>query len=208
MKTARFTAVLLLALLAGAGSAMPQEQHPWPGNDRGWQGQGEPRGGNGGGHMGDWLRNHRSLPPAEQQRELQSDPGFRRLPPDRQEQLRERLQKFNNLPPDRQNLMLQRMDTFNRLSPAQKDRARDAFAQFRGLPEDRRHMVAHAFHDLQGLSPQQRQQVLNSPSMRGTFSDQERNMLRSMTDLNLGPGPGQTSGHPGTARPMGPPPGW
>src|SRR4051812_32457182 len=32
------------------------------------------------GHVGDWLRHYKDVPPAEQERELQSDPAFRRLP--------------------------------------------------------------------------------------------------------------------------------
>ncbi|MGA7591351.1 MAG: hypothetical protein WBW02_12625, partial [Candidatus Sulfotelmatobacter sp.] len=42
------------------------------------------------GHAGDWLRHYRALPPAERERALQNDPGFRRLPPERQQLLRRR----------------------------------------------------------------------------------------------------------------------
>ncbi len=74
------------------------------------------------GHAGDWLRRYKDLPPQEQERALQNDPGFRRLPPARQQLLRQRLQHFSNLPPQRQLQMLNRMETWEHLTPAQSSR--------------------------------------------------------------------------------------
>src|SRR5215467_10504331 len=74
-------------------------------------------------HAGDWLRQYKDLPPAEQERALQNDPWFKRLPPARQQQLRERLQNFSNLPPQRQLRVLNRMDTWEHLTPEQKQQA-------------------------------------------------------------------------------------
>lgn len=61
----------------------PQQRHgaPPPASQRQQaprqqQGRPQPRG-----HAGDWLRRYKDLPPAEQERELQNDPAFRRLPP-------------------------------------------------------------------------------------------------------------------------------
>src|ERR1700752_4516628 len=50
------------------------------------------------GHLGDWLRRYKNVPPWEQERALQSDPAFRRLPPDQQQLLRQRPQYFSSLP--------------------------------------------------------------------------------------------------------------
>ena len=109
------------------------------------------------GHAGDWLRRYKDLPPAEQERELQNDPAFRRLSPERQQRLRQRLQHFSSLPPQQQLQMLNRMETWEHLTPEQKQQARQIFGQMRQLPPDRRHMVMTAMRDLRGMPPDQRE---------------------------------------------------
>ena len=37
------------------------------------------------------------------------------------------------------------------------------------------------------MPPEARNQVLNSDEFRNNFTDEERDLLRGMTDLNLGP---------------------
>src|SRR5579871_497410 len=139
------------------------------------------------GHAGDWLRRYKDLSPQEQERALQSDPGFRRLPPARQQLLRQRLQHFSNLPPQRQLQMLNRMETWEHLTPEQKQQARQVFSQMRQLPPERQRMVTTAVRDLRAMPPDQREQIINSPRFRGMFSDQERDMMRGATRLPLAP---------------------
>ena len=139
------------------------------------------------GHAGDWLRRYKDLPPAEQERELQSDPAFRRLPPERQQRLRQRLQHFSSLPPQQQLRMLNRMETWEHLTPEQKQQARQIFGQMRQLPLDRRRMVMTAMRDLRGMPPDQREAVIDSDRFKGMFSDQEREMMRGATRLPLAP---------------------
>jgi hypothetical protein len=180
---------LCLALFIGAGPlALSQEHHAEKS-----RGEGEPHWNSSSrehapaARPGDWLRRYANLPPAEQQKALEKDPGFRSLPPERQARLRQRLQEFASRPPAQREQMLNRMATFSRLNPEQRERARDVFQQFRNLPPDRRQMVRDAYRNLTALSPEQRRQVLDSPALRSNFTDQEREMLRGMTDLNLGP---------------------
>lgn len=142
------------------------------------------------GHAGDWLRRYKDLPPAEQERELQNDPGFRRLPPQQQQQLRQRLQHFSNLPPQQQLRMLNRMETWEHLTPEQKQQARQVFGQIRQLPPDRQRMVNTAIHDLRSMPSDQRERVINSDRFKGIFSDQERDMMRGATRLPLAPAEG------------------
>src|SRR6185437_16699796 len=52
-------------------------------------------------HRGDWLRKYMTLPPHQQEQQLQSDPAFRSLPPDRQNHLLDRLRKFNSQSPEK-----------------------------------------------------------------------------------------------------------
>ncbi|HTW58656.1 MAG TPA: DUF3106 domain-containing protein [Terriglobales bacterium] len=146
------------------------------------------------GHAGDWLRRYKDLSPAEQERELQRDPGFRRLPLAQQQLLRQRLQHFSSLPPQQQLRMLNRMETWEHLTPAQKQQARQVFNQFRRLPPDRQRMVATAVHDLRGMPPDQRERVIDSPRFRGMFSDQERDMIRGASRLPLAPPEGEENG--------------
>ena len=139
------------------------------------------------GHVGDWLRRHKDLPPAEQERALQNDPGFRRLPPERQQQLRERLHHFSSLPPQQQQHILDNMDRWAHLTPGQKQQARQVYGQMQQLSPDRRRMVTTAVRDLRAMPPYQREQVIDSNRFRGVFSPEERDIMRGATRLPLAP---------------------
>ena len=175
------TMAISVPFLAHAGVfRAPQQKHSAPPPQR--QFAARPHG-----HAGDWLRRYKDLPPAEQERELQSDPAFRRLPPERQQRLRQRLQHFSSLPPQQQLRMLNRMETWEHLTPEQKQQARQIFGQMRQLPLDRRRMVMTAMRDLRGMPPDQREAVIDSDRFKGMFSDQEREMMRGATRLPLAP---------------------
>jgi hypothetical protein len=149
-----------------------------------------------GGHAGDWLRRYKDMPPAEQERALQNDPGFRRLPPAQQQQLRQRLQHFSGLPPQQQLRMLNRMETWEHLTPEQKQQARQIFGQIKQLPPDRQRAVGTAIHDLRPMTPEQRERIINSDRFKGMFSGQEREMMRGATRLPLAPAEGGEVGPP------------
>jgi hypothetical protein len=138
-------------------------------------------------HAGDWLREYKDLPPEEQEKALQSDPAFRRLPPARQQRLRDRLQTFSSLPPQEQLRLLNRMDTWEHLTPDQKNQARQVFREMKQLPPDRRRLVHKEIDDLRAMPPDEREQAINSDRMKGTFSDQERELMRGATHLPLAP---------------------
>lgn len=138
-------------------------------------------------HRGEWLRKYGSLPPSEQEQQLKQDPGFRNLPPERQNQLLDRLHNFNNQPPEKKQQILNRMETFEHMTPEQQSAARNLYQQYRGLPDAQRSKVSQAYRRLRGMPPEARNQVLNSEEFRNNYSDQERDLLRSMTDLNLAP---------------------
>ena len=142
------------------------------------------------GHAGDWLRHYKDLPPAEQERELQKDPGFRHLPPAQQQVLRQRLRHFSSLPPQEQLRVLNRMETWEHLTPEQKTQARQIFNQMRKLPPTRQVMVSRAVHDLRSMPPDQRDRIIDSPRFRGVFTDQEREMIRGASRLPLAPAEG------------------
>ncbi len=138
-------------------------------------------------HAGDWLRRYQGLPPAERERALQNDPGFRHLSPERQQLLRQRLQHFSSLPPHQQQRMLNRMETWEHLTPGQKQEARQLFGRMQQLPPDRRRMVSTAIRDLRAMPPGQREQIIDSNRFRGVFSPEERDIMRGATQLPLAP---------------------
>jgi hypothetical protein len=142
------------------------------------------------GHAGNWLRHYKDLPPAQQRRELERDPQFRKLPPQRQAQLQKRLQHFSSLPPQQQERVLNRMETWEHLTQDQKRQARQLFQQFKQLPPDRRQAVNRAIRNMRGLTPEQRDQLINSDQYRYAFSPQERSILRGVSQLPLASGDG------------------
>jgi Protein of unknown function (DUF3106) len=136
-------------------------------------------------HRGDWLRKYGSLPPSEQEQKLQSDPAFRSLSPDKQSRLMERLKKFNNQPPEKKAQILNRMETYEHMTPQQQEAARSLYSQYRGLPDDQKSKINQAYRRLRGMPPSAREELLNSPEFRNNFTDDERNLLRGMADLNM-----------------------
>jgi hypothetical protein len=134
-------------------------------------------------HRGDWLRKYGALPSNQQEQQLKQDPNFRNLAPQDQQRLLERLRNFNSLPPDSKARVLDRMETFEHLTPQQQRQVRGLFQQYKSLPEDRQGKVSQAYHQLRDLPPDQRNQLLSSDEYRNSFNDQERDLLRGMTDL-------------------------
>ena len=131
-------------------------------------------------HLAQWMERHSNLPPAEQQRALENEPGFRDLPPPTQQRMRDRLTQLNNMSPEQRRRIIDRTEAMERLTPPQRQQVRGAMQQLGGLPEDRRRLVARAFRDLREMPQPQRQAILNSDRFRGQFSDQERSTLSSL----------------------------
>jgi hypothetical protein len=131
-------------------------------------------------HLPQWMAHHSNLSPAEQQRALENEPGFRDLPPQTQQRLRNHLAQLNNMTPEQRRRTVEHTEAMERLTPSQREQFRGAMQQYSGLPEDRRRLVARAFRDLREMPPPQRQAILNSDRLRGQFSEQERNTLSGL----------------------------
>jgi hypothetical protein len=138
-------------------------------------------------HRGDWLRKYMALPPAEQEQKLQNDPAFRSLSPDKQNHLLDRLRKFNSQPPEKKAQILNRMETFEHMTPEQQQTARSLYSRYRSLPNNQQAKISQAYRQLRGMPPSAREQLLNSDEYRNNFTDDERDLLRGMADLNVGP---------------------
>ncbi|MGB8771418.1 MAG: DUF3106 domain-containing protein [Candidatus Korobacteraceae bacterium] len=138
-------------------------------------------------HRGDWLRKYMALPPDQQEKQLEQDPSFRNLPAEKQNHLLDRLRKFNSQPPEKKAQILNRMETFEHMTPEQQAAARNLFERYRNLPDDQKTKVSQAYRRLRGMPPQARNQLLSSDEFRTGFTDDERDLLRGMTDLNVEP---------------------
>jgi len=138
-------------------------------------------------HKGDWLRKYGNLPPSQQEQQLKQEPAFRNLTPAQQNQLLDRLRNFNSQPPEKKQQILNRMETFEHLTPAQQETARNLFQRYHSLPEDQRAKVSQAYRRLRGMPPEARNQLMNSEEFRSDYTDEQRDLLRGMTDLNLTP---------------------
>jgi len=131
-------------------------------------------------HLAQWMDRHSNLPLPQQQKALESEPGFRDLPAETQQRMRDRLTQLNSMPLEQRRRLLERNEAMANLSAPQRQQVRGAMQQFSSLPQDRRRLVARAFRDLREMPDPQRQAILNSDRFRGQFSDQERSTLTNL----------------------------
>jgi|GEM_PF-1484693 hypothetical protein len=143
--------------------------------------------------MGEWLEAHKSLPPDQQEKALESDPGFKKLPPLQQAALRERLRHFNSLTPEQRDRAVKRMQFMAGLSQQQRQQIRESNQQLQTLPVERRVMVHKALRHMRQMDPQEREQLMQSDRFKSTFSDQEQGILRQLSAIN----PPEEGGGPG-----------
>jgi len=135
-------------------------------------------------HKGDWLRKYFGLPPAQREQTLQKDPSFQALPPDTQKHLLDRLRTFNSLPSDKQQKILNRMEIYEHLPPEKQAEANNLYQQYHSLPSDQRSQVSQAYRQLRQMSPEQRAQYFNSDEFHNGMNEEQRNLLRGMSDLS------------------------
>src|ERR1700733_9059703 len=159
--------LLLLPLAASTCFARPAPQGPRPRYENNQ-------------HLGTWLARHGNLPPEQQERALQSEPGFNRLPPETQQQLLNRLRQINRMPPNQRQRTLDRIEAMERLSPQMRQQVRASVQEFHTLPEDRQRLMKKAFRDLREYPPEQRQAMMNSGQFQAQFSPQERSILGNL----------------------------
>jgi hypothetical protein len=80
------------------------------------------------------------------------------------------------------------METFEHMTPQQQAAARSLFDRYHTLPEDQRNQVSQAYRRLRGMPPSARQQLLDSDEFHNNYNEEQRAILRGMTDLNMAPG--------------------
>ena len=182
-------AIAALAVILTGVPSLAQKNHP-PAHPK----QQQPKQQNG--HAGQWLREHKDLPPAQQKKALENDPQFRNLPPQQKQHLQNQLDHFNTLPPDKQQQMLNRMDTWGHLTPEQKDTARQLHTQMQQLSPERRQSVRNAIQALRAMPPDARQRQIDSEAYKKQFTPEERNILGGASKLPLAPADGNEGDSP------------
>jgi hypothetical protein len=128
-------------------------------------------------HLGPWLQRHGNLPPEQQERALQSEPGFNRLPPQTQQNLLNRLRQINRMPPYQRQRTVDQIEAMERLSPQMRQQVRMSVQEFHMLPPDRQRMVRKAFRDLREFPPEQRAAMMHSGQFQSQFTPYERGIL-------------------------------
>ena len=200
--------VLVLAAMAAApGFAQdmvlpPRDFRPFQGKPPDWRGPGGgDKGQRRGPHIGQWLKKNQNLSVDQQEQALRADPEFQKLPQQQQQHLIDRLHQFNDLPPQQRQRMLTRMDAFEHLTPEQQQQARQIFGQIRQLPEERRQQFRRGIRQLADAPAEQRAGILESPDFRNNYTDNERDLMHQIVQLNILPPRGGPDGPP-----PGPPP--
>lgn len=164
--TRRVFALLLLVLpiVPSFAHPAPQAQHPRFENNQQ-------------AHLGTWLERHGNLTPEQQERALESEPGFSRLAPEQQQRLLGRLRQLNRMPPAQRQRTVDHIEAMERLTPQMRQQVRASFQEFHTLPEDRQRLMKKAFRDLREYPPEQRSVMMHSSQFQAQFSPQERSIL-------------------------------
>ncbi len=139
-----------------------------------------PRSGENQQHLAQWMQSHQNMPLEEQQRALENEPGFHQLNPEVQARMHQQIARLNGMTPERRQLAMARTEWMEHLAPEQRLQVHSALSSLGQLPPDRRRFVARTFNALRNVPDAQRQAYLNSPNMRGQFSDQERATLNGL----------------------------
>jgi hypothetical protein len=131
-------------------------------------------------HLGTWLQRHGSLPPEQQEKALQAEPGFKSLSPETQQKLLDRLRQINHMPPNQRQRTVDHIEAMERLSPEMRQQVRTSVQEFHSLPPDRQRLVRKAVRDLREYPPEQRAAMMKSGQFESQFTPQERGILTNV----------------------------
>jgi hypothetical protein len=138
-----------------------------------------------------WVEQLRQMPPADQEKFLNNNERFRSLPPQQQTQIRQRLKVWNNLTPAQRQTLLQRERVLAQMTPEQRRYVQQTLLpEWQNLAPARRQVVLGKLRDLRDLSESDRAAKLNDESFVNGLSPDERQVLRDLSNLRVGPPPG------------------
>lgn len=136
-----------------------------------------------------WVDRLHQMTPQQQERFFNNNERFRELPPERQAQIRQQMQQWNRLSPDQRQTMINRQQVWDRLTPEEQGYVRDSLLpQWQKTPPAQRQAILGKLRQLRGLDDAQRTAKLNDESFLGNLNPQDRQMLRDLSNLRVGPG--------------------
>ncbi len=147
-------------------------------------------------HLPAWMNRHGTLSPADQQRALEREPGFRDLAPPVQQRMRDRLTQLNGMPPQQRQRVLDRTEAMERLAPEQRQQIRGSMQQLSSLAPEQRHAVSQAFRAYRGLPPEQRQAALASGRLAAPLSPEARSTFNNLISVEPYLPPPPATAHP------------
>lgn len=131
-------------------------------------------------HLAEWMNQHGSLSPQQQQQALESEPGFHDLPPQTQQRMLQRLNQLDAMAPAQRQRVIARTEAMERLTPEQRGEVRTAMSQLGALPFEDRRQVAQLFRSLRDLPANQRIPALQSGRFPTLVSEQDRAVLMNL----------------------------
>lgn len=138
-----------------------------------------------------WMNRLRTMSPEQQQRFLANDRRFQNLTPEQQAQIRSRLEQWNRLTPKQRQVLTRRARILERMSPQERREIRQVILpEWRQLRPARRQVLVGKLRQLQGLSNAEREKRLKNPEFVQGLSPKERDLLKKLAQLRVGPGGG------------------
>jgi hypothetical protein len=137
-----------------------------------------------------WIDRLQAMTPTEQEKFLNNNARFRNLPTDQQAQIRQRLQVWNGLSPEQRQTLAERERVLAQMTPEQRRYVRETLMpEWQNMRPARRQVVLGKLRDLRDLSDSERAAKLNDESFVGGLAPDERQMLRDLSNLRVGPPP-------------------
>ena len=134
-------------------------------------------------HLAQWMNQHQSLSPEQQQSALEQEPGFHELPSQTQQRMHDRLAQLGAMSPEQRQRRLARTEAMERLTPDQRAEVRGAMGQLGSLPVDQRRVVARTFRSLRDLPPEQRLPAFNSGRFGPPLNEAQRGVLNHLLQV-------------------------
>lgn len=113
----------------------------------------------------------------------QRQQALAQLPPQRAEKVRKQLNAYSNMSPEQQAAAREQLNAFRNLTPERQEGMRKAFSKFSRQPAERQQLIRQELNQLRGLPQADRSERLNSPEFQGLFNNNERKIIREMSDL-------------------------
>jgi hypothetical protein len=140
-----------------------------------------------------WIEQLQEMSPTEQDQFLRNNERYRSLPPRQQTVIRQRLKAWNSLSDKKREAVLERQQIWEQLPSDQRRQVRESLLpRWQKLPVPRREAILGKLRALRGLDVTQRSGKLSDDEFLGDMNEDDRQMLRELSNLGVGqaPGPG------------------